>query len=65
MSKDKKLPRFLTGKEIARLFRVKLRTVEGWRQRGQGPEYSKLPTGQIRYPLESTLEYLAKNRGDK
>ena len=48
---------FLTGKELAKLCRVKLRTVEGWRRRGQGPEYVKLPTGQIRYPLDAALSF--------
>lgn len=51
-------PRFLRTKEVARLCRVKTRTVEGWRRRGQGPEYAKLPTGQILYPLPSTLEFI-------
>lgn len=52
------LPRFLRTKEVARLCRVKVRTVEGWRRRGQGPEYTKLPTGQVLYPLPSTLEFI-------
>lgn len=52
------LPRFLRTKEVARLCRVKIRTVEGWRRRGQGPEYTKLPTGQVLYPLPSTLEFI-------
>ena len=45
--------KFLTTKEIAELCRVSVRTVESWRRRKQGPEYTKLPTGQIRYPLSS------------
>lgn len=65
MIKHQNLPRFLTGKEVARLFRVKPRTVESWRRRGQGPEYNKLPTGQVRYPLETTLEFLANSRRKK
>ena len=52
------LPRFLRTKEVALLCRVKVRTVEGWRRRGQGPEYTKLPTGQVLYPLPSTLEFI-------
>lgn len=52
------LPRFLRTKEVARLCRVKIRTVEGWRRRGQGPKYTKLPTGQVLYPLPSTLEFI-------
>lgn len=52
------LPRFLRTKEVARLCRVKIRTVEGWRLRGQGPEYIKLPTGQVLYPLAPALEFV-------
>lgn len=52
------LPRFLRTKEVARMCRVKVRTVEGWRRRGQGPEYTKLPTGQVLYPLPSTLRFV-------
>ena len=61
------LPRYLRTKEVARLCRVKVRTVEGWRRRGQGPEYTKLPTGQVLYPLPSTLDFIKRytSMGDR
>lgn len=52
------LPHFLQTKELARLCRVSLRTVEGWRKRRTGPQYVKLPTGQIRYPSEDVQKFI-------
>ena len=54
--------KFLTTKEIAELCRVSVRTVESWRRRKQGPEYTKLPTGQIRYPLSSVWAFINSYR---
>ena len=58
------LPRFLTGQELARLCRIRPRTVESWRRRGQGPKYIKLATGQIRYPLISVLEFVKSYKSE-
>jgi|GEM_PF-2058933 len=52
------LPLFLTTKGLAELLHSSPRTVEDWRRKKRGPDYIKLPTGQIRYPRESVLQFL-------
>ena len=49
----------LTGKELAELCKVSLRTVESWRQRGKGPKYVKMENGQVRYPASESLEVIS------
>lgn len=47
----------LTTAEVAKLCRVSLRTVEGWRYRGQGPPFVKLENGQVRYPAREAFAF--------
>ena len=35
-------PRFLTEKQVAQYFSISHRTLQNWRQRNQGPKYTKL-----------------------
>ena len=58
----------LTSREVAALLKVKVVTVDKWRQRGQGPRYIKLgaaaANSPVRYTRAAVLEYLhAQTRG--
>lgn len=52
------LPRLLTAGELSEYLRVPIRTLEGWRQRGGGPPFSRLGN-HVRYSEEDVLEWLA------
>lgn len=53
----------ISGKQLAELTKVSIRTVEDWRRRNQGPAYQKLANGEIRYPLEDVIEFIKEYRG--
>lgn len=57
--------KLFTTKEVAKIYSVSDRTVEKWRQRGQGPRYIKLETGQVRYPEAYIAQHLARYRCSK
>ena len=46
---------FLTTRELAKRWKVKIETVKKWRGSGKGPLYHKL--GGIRYNLEDIEEF--------
>jgi hypothetical protein len=48
--------RFLDTRQVADLFRVAPRTVEGWRARAAGPPFVRIG-GVCRYPLADLLEW--------
>ena len=52
------LPLFFTTKGLAELLNSSPRTIEDWRRKKRGPDYIKLPTGQIRYPRDSVLQFI-------
>ena len=52
------LPLFFTTKGLAELLNSSPRTIEDWRRKNRGPNYIKLPTGQVRYPRDSVLQFI-------
>lgn len=56
-------PSFLTGKDLAQLCRVSLRTVETWRLRKMGPPYKKMAHGAVLYPFEPAATFVEKYTG--
>ena len=52
------LPSFFTTKGLAELLNSSPRTIEDWRRKNRGPNYIKLPTGQVRYPRDSVLQFI-------
>ena len=48
----------LTGKQLALLAHVGLRTIEDWRRKKVGPPYKKLNNGRIIYPLATAIEFI-------
>lgn len=57
------MPRLITPEQLADYLGQSLRTLEGWRKRGDGPRYVELPKG-VRYREDHIVEWLdAKSRG--
>ncbi len=54
-------PVFLDEVALAARWNVSRRTVQQWRYRGVGPEYSKI-MGAVRYPLAEIERYERENR---
>lgn len=64
MAKTKYKGEFFTTEQLADRWKMKVETLEIWRQRGKGPKWIKLTDGQrpsIRYPIETIHEYEAAN----
>lgn len=53
----------LTGKELADLCKVSVRTVECWRRRKQGPPYLRRLNGTIIYPIGPALDFIERYNG--
>lgn len=53
---DHKLPIFLTPLELAERWKVKGRTLEGWRYHGKGPRFIVIGS-RVRYPLEEVERF--------
>ena len=47
---------FFTTQELAARYRVSIRTIEGWRQRGIGPKWIKIG-GYVRYHLTALANF--------
>ncbi len=45
-----------TEKDLAERLNVSVKTVQKWRQTGEGPEYIKL-NRSVRYPFQGILKY--------
>lgn len=54
---------FISGKKLAELCGVSLRTVEGWRHRKQGPPYEKRLNRTVWYPLTTAIAYAEQYTG--
>ena len=52
------LPLLFTTKGLAKLLNSSPRTIEDWRRKKRGPDYIKLPTGQVRYPRDFVLQFI-------
>src|SRR6516165_585618 len=52
---------YLNEKELSALLKVSPRTVQRWRENGQGPPFSRIGTRSIRYSLKSCRTW-AENR---
>lgn len=48
----------LTEREAAERLKVTPRTLFRWRSEGKGPDYSRLPSGAIRYTLVAIDTFL-------
>ena len=58
----------LKEREVATLFGVSVRTVQDWRQSGDGPPFLKLTNrkrGAVRYDPRDVLAYVRKRRVKK
>lgn len=53
----------LTGKDLARLCKVSVRTVECWRRRKIGPPYVRRLNGTIIYPIAPALAFIELYNG--
>ena len=53
--------RFLTQVELADRWKIKVRTIEGWRRRGVGLAYTKFE-GRVRYSLSDVAAYEVTHR---
>jgi len=52
--------RLLTEEEVAQLLAVSVRTLQGWRVRGGGPQFVKLGNGRsVRYRGSDITDYIA------
>ena len=48
---------YLTEKEVSKRLRIKVKTLQSWRQSGlKGPKYCKFGSA-VRYPLSSVIAY--------
>ncbi len=56
MQNEQNKPVFLTTAEVAERFKCSIRTLEGWRDRGIGPNYHKIG-GRVRYHVEDLERY--------
>jgi predicted DNA-binding transcriptional regulator AlpA len=52
---------FLREQEVADFLDVRVRTVQGWRQKGQGPKFVKFGK-TVRYPRRELEEFAATPR---
>lgn len=50
------LPEFLTQSEVAKRWRVSQRTLEGWRFKRIGPDYTKIGS-RILYPRDCVIQF--------
>ena len=53
------LPVLLTEAEAAELLGCSTRTLQSWRQSGQGPAFVKLNGTMVRYPRRAVEEFIA------
>lgn len=51
----------LTEQDLAKRWKISVKTLQDWRLRGNGPVFLKLGKS-VRYPLEEILAYEEKNR---
>ena len=51
---------YLTEKELADLWKTSIRTLQGWRGKGRGPDYLKLGAN-VRYPKSRAKKFARKN----
>jgi hypothetical protein len=59
-SRQKERPRFVSERELEDMGVCSRRTLQGWRLRGRGPRYYKIPPrGMVRYELSEVLIWLA------
>jgi predicted DNA-binding transcriptional regulator AlpA len=58
--------RFLTERDLASMLSVSVKTIQGWRFRGQGPPWRKLGQGRtaaVRYNLAEVEAWIAEQPG--
>ena len=56
--------KLLTTKELAERWKMSVRTLEGWRNKGKGPKYIKFGNGdahKVLYCLTDVIEYENRN----
>ncbi len=57
--------KYLTEKEVAERFSLKLSTLRNWRVLGKGPRFVKpMGTNLVRYPLSNLLEFMEGEGGE-
>jgi predicted DNA-binding transcriptional regulator AlpA len=49
---------FLTEKELAEHLKIKVKTLQLWRMKGQGPPHIRLGSKLVRYRLHEVREFL-------
>jgi predicted DNA-binding transcriptional regulator AlpA len=50
---------FLTEKELAQHLKIKVKTLQHWRAKGQGPPHIRLGSKIVRYRLNDVCAFLA------
>lgn len=50
---------FLTEKEFAERFRISRRTLQRWRETGEGPAFVRLSERRLAYPLAQAMQWAA------
>lgn len=56
------LEKLLKQSEVADLLCVSPRTLEGWRVRGQGPEYVPMTPRCVRYRMSDVMSFVERKR---
>ncbi len=51
---------WLTADEVSDAISVPAETLRGWRRKGVGPRFAKLPNAQVRYRADQVETYLSK-----
>lgn len=61
--RPRQLEQFLTEKDVARILKVSVRTVQGWRLRGDGPRWTTFG-GNVRYRPTDIAVYVDRLSGE-
>ena len=52
-------PLFVTEAEFSERFRISRRTLQRWRETGEGPVFVRLDARRLAYPLAAALQWAA------
>ena len=56
----REIDRFLTEKEFAERFCISRRTLQRWRETGEGPAFVRLSARRLAYPLAEAMRWAAE-----
>jgi hypothetical protein len=55
------IPKLITSDEAAAFLGLSPRTLEGWRTRGDGPDFVRMGAA-VRYCIDDLLQFIEKNK---